>query len=429
MVAYSMFSPAVSAMNAQSLAFQNISDNIANSTTTGYKAGQVRFQEMVASKSKGSTFSNFLGTQANQQIFRDKEGVIYGTQRRLDAALSGSGFFITSPSLTPSDDTLELTDAGIFGESVVSNGGAEEVYLTDLKGNYLMGWPYDVATETYSVDTTSTAGLQPIRIDPEGNVYDAVATTEGGLKVNLPGTAATGESYSFDLPVYDGTGDDDGFSDEQQLIATFVKNAAANTWDMTISGTGGTVATPAVQPVAVTFDASGNLTTVNGVANTPLDISITWADSGATNTMTLDLSGTTQYGGSVTQESITSNGSVQGQLSSVTLGKDGNVIGNFTNGLQRPIGRIAVGDVVEPNRLVRTGDTHFKLGANSGTLQLVDLANTSRVTFSANSLEQSTTDLALEFSTMIMTQRAYSSAATSLKTVDEMVRTATELKS
>ncbi len=78
---------------------------------------------------------------------------------------------------------------------------------------------------------------------------------------------------------------------------------------------------------------------------------------------------------------------------------------------------------------MRTGDTHFKLGANSGTLQLVDLANTSRVTFSANSLEQSTTDLALEFSTMIMTQRAYSSAATSLKTVDEMVRTATELKS
>jgi len=278
MVAYSMFSPAVSAMNAQSLAFQNISDNIANSTTTGYKAGQVRFQEMVASKSKGSTFSNFLGTQANQQIFRDKEGVIYGTQRRLDAALSGSGFFITSPSLTPSDDTLELTDAGIFGESVVSNGGAEEVYLTDLKGNYLMGWPYDVATETYSVDTNSTAGLQPIRIDPEGNVYEAVATTEGGLKVNLPGTAATGETYSFDLPVYDGTGDDDGFSDEQQLIATFVKNAAANTWDMTISGTGGTVATPAVQPVAVTFDASGNLTTVNGVANTPLDISVSWAD-------------------------------------------------------------------------------------------------------------------------------------------------------
>ena len=39
MVAYSMFSPAVSAMNAQSLAFQNISDNIANSTTR--KSGQI----------------------------------------------------------------------------------------------------------------------------------------------------------------------------------------------------------------------------------------------------------------------------------------------------------------------------------------------------------------------------------------------------
>ncbi len=429
MVAYSLFAASISAMNAQSLSFQNISDNISNSTTTGYKAGQVRFQEMVVSQAGSSSFSKFIGTQANQQVFRDREGVISGTQRRLDASLSGSGFFITSTALTPTDSTLELTDAGRFGETLVLNGADEEVYLTDIKGNFVLGWPFDVETGTYGVDTNSTTSLQPIRVDSNTATYDARATTEAMLSFNLPASAATGDTFSFDLPIYDGSGSDDGFNDAQQLITTFTKTATANVWDMTVSGTGGTVTTPAVQPVQVTFDANGNLDLVDGTAAAPFSVSVDWANSGITTPFTIDFRDSTQYGNASSQNDLRVNGNPEGSLNNVSLGANGNVIGTYSNGLTQPIARIAVGDVIEPNRLLSAGQTHFKLGPNSGELQLVDLATSSRVRFVPNALEESTTDLALEFSNMIMTQRAYSSAATSLRTVDEMVRTATELKS
>lgn len=428
MVAYSMFSPAVTAMRANSIGFQSISDNIANVSTTGYKAGRISFQDMVFSENNGGTFNTLAGTQAVQQVFRETEGVVTGTDRQLDAALSGEGFFITSTDFTPAANTLELTDAGRFGPTLVQNGGTEEVYLTDIKGNYLLGWPYNATTNAFATDLTSTNSLQPIRIDETGNFFNAVASTTARLTVNLPATAATGDTYSYDLPIYDGSGDADGIDDTQQFIASFVKNAANNTWDMTLSGTNGTVTAPATQPVSVVFDAEGKLQTVNGAANTPLNVSVTWANSTVTTPFTFSLSGSTQYANVAEQIDLQTDGNTDGTLSDVFFANDGVVQGVFSNGLSRPLAKVAVGDVIAPDRLLASGETHWRLGPNSGDINLIDPDGSGRVFFSPQALEASTVNLENEFSNMIVTQRAYSSAATALRTVDEMVRTASELK-
>lgn len=428
MVAYSLFSSSVAAMAANSVAFENIGNNITNLTTPGYKAGQIRFEEVVGAKNSGGTFNNLLGTRPNQQIFRDAEGVVVASNRRLDAALSGEGFFITSTSQTPSDATIELTDAGRFAETLVLNGADEEVYLTDIKGNFLLGWPFDTATETFQIDTNSTSSLQPIRVDQTGNVFDAVATSIAELQINLPATAATGESYQYTIPIFDGTGDADGVSDTRELVANFSKNAATNTWDMSFSGTNGTVTAPAVQPVQVVFNANGTLNTVDG-ATTPLALSLDWTGPTATTALNFDLSGSTQFSNTSSINGLRTDGNTDGALAEVVFEDDGNVQGIFSNGLNRPLARIAVGDVIEPNRLLDAGQTHFRLGPNSGELQLIDLNATSRVFFTGQALEESTVDISFEFTNLITTQRAYSSAATSLRTVDEMVRTAAELKS
>ena len=428
MVAYSMFAPAVSAMRAQSVGFQSISDNIANVSTTGYKAGRISFQETLSSGNDGNSFNTLTGTQAVQQVFRETEGVVTGTDRQLDAALSGEGFFITSTSFTPSDDSLELTDAGRFNQSLVQNGTEEEVYLTDIKGNFLLGWPFDVTTNEFDIDLTSTTSLQPIRIDETGNFFGASATTTSSLSVNLPATATDGETYSYDLPIFDGTGDDDNINDTQQFIATFVKTAANNTWDLTLTGTNGTVNTPAVQPVSVVFDNNGFLESVNGVANTPLNISVDWANSGATTAFTFSLDGSTQFANVAEQIDLSTDGNADGVLTDVFFANDGIVEGVFSNGFSRPLAKVAVGDVVAPDRLLAAGETHWRLGPNSGSLNLIDPDGSGRVFFAPQALEASTTNLETEFSNMIITQRAYSSAATALRTVDEMVRTASELK-
>lgn len=429
MVAYSMFSPSVTAMRAQSLGFQSISDNIANVSTTGYKAGRISFQELVFARNDGGAFNTLSGTQAVQQVFREREGTVVGTDRRLDAALSGEGFFVTSTSFTPADESIELTDAGRFGETLVTNNGDEEVYLSDIKGNFLLGWNYDPTSAEFQVDTNSTASLQPIRVDETGNFFDANATTTAALRVNLPATAAVGETYSYDLPIFDGTGSEDTVNDAQQLIATFVKNTDINIWDLTLTGTDGTVATPAVQPIQVTFDANGDLSTVAGAAATPINISVDWTNSGATTDFTFDLNGSTQYANVAEQVDLRTDGNSDGVLTDVFFADDGVVQGVFSNGFARPLAKIAVGDVISPDRLLAAGETHWRIGPNSGALRLVDPDGSARVFFAPQALEGSTTNLENEFSNMIITQRAYSSAATALRTVDEMVRTASELKS
>ncbi len=429
MVAYSLFSPAVSAMRAQSQSFQNISDNVANSQTPGYKAGQVRFQEMVAGKNGGSSYNSLMGASAYQQVFREREGVVTSSERALDAALSGEGFFVTSTSLTPRNDSIELTDAGRFNPTLVGQGANSQVYLTDIKGNYLLGWPYNPDTGTFDISTNSTSSLSPIRIDQEGNAFDAVATSEAALQINLPATAAAGDTFDFDIPIFDGTGDADGVNDTRQVITSFTKAAGTNVWDMTISGTGGTVTSPAVQPVQVEFDANGQISLVGGAAEAPINVSIDWGTPTVTTAFTLDLEGSTSYADGANQLDLRTDGNTDGVLSSVRFGEKGNVIGIFSNGIDRPLARVAVADVVEPNRLLASGQTHWRVGPNSGDLNLIDLDNTSRVFFAGSAIELSNTDLGTEFTNMIITQRAYSSAATTLKTVDEMVRTATELKS
>lgn len=430
MVAYSLFSPAVSAMQAQSRSFQNISDNVSNSQTPGYKAGQIRFQEMVAGTNSGGRFNSLMGAQAHQQVFRNREGVVTSSERALDAALSGHGFFVTSTSLTPRNDTIELTDAGRFTPTLVGEGNDAQVYLTDIKGNFLLGWPFNADSGTFDISTGGGAtSLNPIRIDQEGNTFDANATTETALQINLPATAAVGDTFDFDIPIFDGSGDDDGVNDTRQVITSFTKAAGTNVWDMTISGTGGTVTAPAVQPIQVEFDANGRISMVNGVAEAPVDLSIDWTAPAVTTAFTLDLAGSTSYADGANQIDLRTDGNSDGVLSSVQFGEKGNVIGIFSNGIDRPLARVAVADVVEPNRLLASGQTHWRQGPNSGDLNLIDLDNTSRVFFSGSAIELSTTDLGTEFTNMIITQRAYSSAATTLKTVDEMVRTATELKS
>lgn len=87
-----------------------------------------------------------------------------------------------------------------------------------------------------------------------------------------------------------------------------------------------------------------------------------------------------------------------------------------------PLAIVRGPDLLEP----RAG-TLFAITEGSGALELKEADLTGQVNFVASALESSTVDLGNEFTRMILTQRAYSTAATAMRTVDEMVKTATDL--
>ena len=103
------------------------------------------------------------------------------------------------------------------------------------------------------------------------------------------------------------------------------------------------------------------------------------------------------------------------------------MVGNFSNGITKDLYKLPLGIVRGPDLLEPRVGTLFALTEGSGALQLQEADLTGQANFVASALESSTVDLGNEFTRLILTQRAYSTAATAMRTVDEMMQTATDL--
>jgi flagellar hook protein FlgE len=101
----------VSGMNAQSSKLGAVADNIANSSTTGYKRAETEFASQVLAQGGGSYNSG--GVQAHTKYAISDQGSMSFTTSKLDLAVDGNGFFIVSDS-TGAGASQALTRAGSF---------------------------------------------------------------------------------------------------------------------------------------------------------------------------------------------------------------------------------------------------------------------------------------------------------------------------
>ena len=103
--------------------------------------------------------------------------------------------------------------------------------------------------------------------------------------------------------------------------------------------------------------------------------------------------------------------------------------GTFTNGTQRALYKIPVATFVNPDGLDLRQGNLFTESLSSGQVTLREAGFDSFAIFRPFAHELSNVNLGTEFNKMIMTQQAYNSAATIFRTVDEMLQTASNLKS
>jgi len=167
---------AVSGLTAQSAAFSNISDNVANSQTVGFKG-------------VGTSFTNYLTTSsaslndpgtvvASPQYTNSVQGTISQSTNSLALAISGQGFFdVSQPIGTTGTGTPTFASQQYYtrdGDFRLNSSG----YLTNDSGQYLNGWVVD----TSGVLNKSTA--VPIQVSQ--SVYKPVATAKMAMSANLP---------------------------------------------------------------------------------------------------------------------------------------------------------------------------------------------------------------------------------------------------
>ncbi len=138
---------------------------------------------------------------------------------------------------------------------------------------------------------------------------------------------------------------------------------------------------------------------------------------GDTNTA----NGLTQLAGKYTTNYTTQDGAKYGSYTGVSVSENGVVTAIFDNGETRAIAQIPIATFVDANSLeALTGNIWIETTASgNATLRTAGEGGAGKI--SASSLEDSTVDIASEFTDMITTQRAYSAASKIITTADSML--------
>jgi len=140
-----------------------------------------------------------------------------------------------------------------------------------------------------------------------------------------------------------------------------------------------------------------------------------------------DSDGLTQFSDTFAPVSLQKDGSPVGNMSSVEVDENGNVYAFFDTGISRRIFQVPLIDLPNPNGLVAQDKQTYLPSPESGTYFLWDAGDGPTGDIVSYALEESATDVAEELTSMIQTQRAYSSNAKVIQTVDEMLQETTNI--
>src|SRR5229473_211357 len=176
---------AVGGLQAQSFALQNISGNIANASTTGYKGIETSFEDLIPDSTSPSR-QVAGGVTAFAQATITTQGTVSVTTVATNMAINGDGFFSVQKA-TGTTDNLPVfngvTDYTRRGDSQVNANGN----LVNGAGYYLMGVGVDPKTG-------NPLGNVPQVLQFQNNFIPAQSTTSIKYAANLPSTPTTAVS-------------------------------------------------------------------------------------------------------------------------------------------------------------------------------------------------------------------------------------------
>lgn len=429
--------------NAQRLA--SISDNIANSSTYGYKRVETDFASMVLSSGGGSYAAG--GVRASTMRLIDEQGSLIGTSNATDIAVRGSGMI---PVAQAAQVATSGDDAPMYLATTGSFRTDEEGYLKSETDLILMGFPADADGTIPQFPRDTADGLEPIRINTSALVGNP--TTAINLGVNLPATetAFGADALTEQLAVeyFDNLGTSQSLSITFEPVApALATDPATNTWTMNIYDSAGDPAV-SIGEIEVEFNDSRtlggtiNTVTVNAaVFPTPPGTPPTYDSAtgmlvieAASGPIEIDIGaygdneGLSQLSYSFAPVAVTKDGSPIGNFIGVDIDANGYVRATFDTGEIRTIYQVPLANVPNFNGLEALDSQTYLPSRESGAFYLWDAGSGPTGDIASYAREESKTDVAGELTNMIKTQRAYSSSAKVIQTVDEMLQETTNIK-
>lgn len=390
-----------SGLNSVNKQISNISNNIANAGTTGFKSSTTHFASMYS----GSSVSGVEVANVSQNF--DNYGALQGTGQSLDLALEGKGFFVVQSETGMN----QYTRAGNFQMN-------SERMITDAAGNSLRGFSLNAAGEPVF------GALESLNVAAEGIVAEATDTIQ--FTANLDSRATTigipfdqndPSSYnsSYTSQIFDSQGN------EHTLTQYFVKTGV-NSWSVNSSYDGSV----AINNGSINFGNEGEITSITDAAGTAVNnLATNFVLANGANDLAIDIDfqGSQQLGADFSVSVNNANGYASGQLVGVSVDNDGMVYANYSNGLSTAQGMVAVANFTNPQALSQSTETSWTQNYKSGEPIFGSPGDGVLGSVRAGFLENSNVDLTQELVGLISAQRNYQANAKTMSTLNQIAQT------
>jgi flagellar hook protein FlgE len=250
------------------------------------------------------------------------------------------------------------------------------------------------------------------------------------LDMNLNAAATAGppaDTFATSIEIFDSLGS------PHTVTANFTKNATAGQWDYSISVPDADLQNPPFTPLtgSITFNPNGKLATplptdpmpkleIQGFADGAADMTVA---NGTEVTWNL-YNGTTprisQFSHASAISAIGQDGAAAAQLVKVSVGDEGKIFAQYSDGVQVVVAQMAMASVRNPGTMIAAGNNNYQLGASSA-LPAIGVAGTGgRGAVVGGAVESSTVDIAREFTNLIVYQRGYQANSRVITTVDQI---------
>lgn len=440
---FSALNNAVSGLQSQAFALEQISGNIANAQTVGFKRAETSFTDLVTEGAADRQAPG--GVRATTRATNDVQGAIEASDVETFIAIQGDGYFVVSQTLGQVDNRPVFDDTDVFtrrGDFQVDRNG----FLVNEAGYFLQGLEIDPVTG-------NAAGSTPEPIQVNNDFLAANPTTQIDYRVNLARFPLTADSD----PAIPGSEllDDADFANtptvddaiQAQDVPVFLQNSIAggaitvfdtagspvnvqfrwakisttpDTWQqfyLADSQATGTATAWVGTGTDYVFDAAGNLTAPTA------DPTVSFTINGVTVPnvrLRHDTNGVTQFSdpsGNAQLTSLSQNGFAAGELVGVSISDVGRVVAAYSNGQVVDIAEVAVATFNGDSQLQKLDGGAFLATRESGDPILVDASD-----IVSSAVENSNVDISDEFTKLIVTQQAYSASTRIVSTADEMMQ-------
>jgi flagellar hook protein FlgE len=403
------FRVAISGLSAAQAELSTTANNIANSSTTGFKASRVQFGELYSASAQGEgAFAVGSGVKVTGVSQQFNQGAINFTDNGLDLAISGSGFFVLG-----SDSGRVYSRAGSFKVDrdgyVVNNGGLRLQVFPPVSGG------------GFNTGATADLRLQSGESAP-------AATNRVGVTFNLPGNASGPPSTPFDpanpdtynystaMTVYDSLGA------AHTATVYFSKLAADNTWEQRLYIDGNAIG----DAQTLEYSNTGALVApANGEVTFP---EYTTQTGAAPLQLDFDFRASTQYGTAFSVSAVEQDGYTTGRLIGVETQVDGVVQARFTNGRSVALGKVALAQFASLDGLQQMADTTWSESFASGPALLGEAGSGGAGVIQSGALESANVEVTEQLVNMITAQRNFQANAKMISTADAISQTVINIR-